>query len=253
MLDWRYIIHFHSKRPTPPHMLDWQRVCVNVCVQALQWVLRGRGFTYRGGASAWLFCNRLKITKRFCQRGWEQVTKCILVLTYEYECVCVCLWSAVCAFVCVRRPAVLGSLSSFLISVHSKSRSYSTSHLSDDKRGFGHFCQQAQLQSWENKDSSKSPFWLCSSSAAFPSLCHLSLAFCLISLSDVPCLPFFFNLCARHWSLFFLFLSVSSHLSLSLFFPPSEEINTISPPREKTNTDNPGRAAGVWPRISQPF
>ncbi len=120
--------------------------------------------------------------------------------------------SAKCVLVCVHRPAVLGSLSTFLILCILNQDH--TSHLSDDERSFGHFCQQAQLQSWKNKDSSKSPFWLCSSSIALPSLCYLSLVFCLISLSDVPCLPFF-NLWARHWSLF-LFLSVSHYLSLFL-------------------------------------
>lgn len=171
----------------------------------------------------------------------------LVVLTYVW----VCILSVAHSLVCVQRPAVLGSLSSFLIPCILNQDH--TSHLSDDKRSFGHFCQQAQLQRWGNKDSSKSPFWLCSPSAAFPPLCHLSLVFCLclISLSDVLCLPFFFSTYEQDVGLP-LSLSLLLSPSLSLFFP-SEEINTISPPREKTNTDNPGRTAGVWPRISQPF
>lgn len=75
--------------------------------------------------------------------------------------VCVCVpvrvtESEVWAPLCVRRPAVLGSLSSFLI-LRILNQDH-TSHLSDDKRSFGHSCQQAQQQSQENKGSSKSPF-----------------------------------------------------------------------------------------------
>lgn len=208
--------------------------------------VQGEASNHGGGTSVWLLCSWWDIGM-FCKCAWNQVNICLRVLACACECVCTCTCSVVCILVRVQRPAVLGSLSSSLISCILNQDH--TSHLSDDKRSFGHFCQQAQLQSWENKDFFKSPFWLCSSSAAFPSLRHLSLVFCLISLSDVPCLPFS-QLMSK--TLVFLFFSLSPTLSISLFFP-SEEINTISPPREKTNTDNPGRAAGVWPRISQPF
>lgn len=169
---------------------------------------------------------------------------------WVYAAQCVYIWSVVCA----QHPAVLGRLSSFLI-LWILNQDH-TSHLSDDKLSFGHFCQQALLQSWENKDSPKSPFWLCSSSAASPSLCHLSRLLSYFTLRGLVSSLFQFFLFVKKTYKQYTGLS-SSFLFLHLSFPlslfPCEEINTISPPREKTNTDNPGHAAGVWPRISQPF
>lgn len=148
---------------------------------------------------------------------------------------CVCATDlSVCSAPC--RPRQLGF---FVDLLHSKSRSYIT-------------FVWWQTQRWTSLPTSttaelteqrrfKSPFWLCSSSDALPSVT------CLLSYFTLRCPMsslFFFNLRARNWSLF---------SSFSLLFSPSEEINAISPPREKTNTDNPPRAAGVWPRISQPF
>lgn len=147
------------------------------------------------------------------------------------------------ASMCVLCPAVLGNREFFLDSLRILNQDH-TSQLSDDKRSFGQFCQQAQLQNCENKDVSiKLSFDFV---LLLPSLflCHLSLVFCLclLSLSDVPVSSPFFLFYEQEIS---PFLSLSFSISLPLSFFPSEEINTISPPCEKTNTDNPGCAAGV--------
>lgn len=171
-------------------------------------------------------CSYLWAIKRFCKRAWKQVSISQLALTCED----VRARPAVYVLVRVWRPAVLGSVGSFLILCILNQDH--TSHLSDDKCSFGHFCQQAQLQSWENKDSSKSLFWLCSSSAALPSLYHLSLVFHLISPSDVPCLSFFSpQMWARHRP---LFPSVSLHLSPSLFPPPRRLAQSLLRVRKQT-------------------
>lgn len=76
---------------------------------------------------------------------WENKRVCSSVFLLKEVCACAC--------VCVRpavsehargRPAAPGSLVPFLILCILNQDH--TSHLSDDKRSFGHFCQQAQLQ-----------------------------------------------------------------------------------------------------------
>lgn len=164
------------------------------------------------------------------------------VCIYGEQCVCfvylVCIHSKQCVCSASCCPWQLWFFFDFLLVLNQAC----TSCLSDDKCSFGRFCQRAQLPSQSTKTCQNLPF-------TFPFLCRLpSFAwFYLIPLSKpLSLLPTH----EQDIGLSLLF-SPSHLLHLSIF--PFEEINRICPPCEKTNTDYPACAAGMWPRISQPF
>lgn len=160
-------------------------------------------------------------------------------------CVSLCIYCLPCACSSPCCPWQLMFFFFFLFFSHSKSRSYIT--FVWWRMQLRTFLPTSTAAESENKDLSKSPFWLC----LFCFSLFLSLSFlCFLSYSTftVPMTPPTLSW-VRHLSIPPLFFSHLLHLSIF----PSEEINAISPPCEKTNTDNPGRAAGMWPRISQPF
>ncbi len=126
-------------------MLGPQKVCVCVkvfaCITVKCTLLQG-GFQIAEVVfltECSLINEKQKRLCEFVQKASEHMNMCAHLQGRERA------WSVVCVFVCVRGPVVLGSLSPFLILCILNQDH--TSRLSDDKRSFGHFCQQAQLQS----------------------------------------------------------------------------------------------------------
>lgn len=146
MLDWRYIM---------PRLTECARARVSERARIIVNVYHSRTkIRTRDVTSYSLLCNLVCVCgRRWGVEGGKGGGGSVNVRVRKQTSVFLCLFVKGSVCVCVRpavsehargRPAALGSLVPFLILCILNQDH--TSHLSDDKRSFGHFCQQAQLQ-----------------------------------------------------------------------------------------------------------
>lgn len=155
MLDWMNIIPFSSRKPTHRRAQNLtESACRHACECArIAPTVNMHNYKVELQISKVMTLSTSTEKGRFCTNANEDIF-CIF-LSHLLMCVHHAVQLHLCMLCVCFAPCCPWQLGLLFFLISCILNQDHTSHLSDDKCSFGHFCQQAQLQ---NKELAKSPF-----------------------------------------------------------------------------------------------